>query len=282
MRLHTFSILIVAAILSANDAFQLGNVFSRFAPTKDSTPFEVPSLLNPKKSNELNTAKTELLTAISNTKNGKDADLDKQKQVLSLVNFLETEGAASPTLLTNAAEAKKIDGQWYLQYTQPSELEGVDDIPTWKAADSTMDVVSKLDTRPANNQGSVSVTFLGSVKVDTSEKLTTQTIDINAARVTNFVEQDAFTVQVAGGYELDESVANRVIVSFDTAKITLKNLNDFVLDLGVLFKVRAFLKGGVTAGGWLETTYIDDDMRIGRGNRGSLFVLTRDRGAVVP
>jgi hypothetical protein len=118
--------------------------------------------------------------------------------------------------------------------------------------------------------------------VDTSEKLTTQTLDIQQARVTNFVDQDAFTVQVAGGFELDESVANRVIVSFDTAKITLKNLNDFVLDLSVLFKVRAFLKGGVTAGGWLETTYIDDDVRIGRGNRGSLFVLTRDRGAVAP
>jgi hypothetical protein len=199
-----------------------------------------------------------------------------------MVNFLETKSPASPTLLTNGAEAQKIDGQWYLQYTQPSELEGVTDIPTWKPADSTMEVVSKLDTRAANNQGSVSVTFLGSVKVDTSEKLTTQTIDIQQARVTNFVDQDAFTVQVAGGFELDESVANRVIVSFDTAKITLKNLNDFVLDLSVLFKVRAFLKGGVTAGGWLETTYIDDDVRIGRGNRGSLFVLTRDRGAVAP
>ncbi|KAL3937569.1 MAG: hypothetical protein SGARI_002072 [Bacillariaceae sp.] len=234
-------------------------MLSQFSPVKDA-PLEIPSLLNGGKKGQINTAKTELLQTISNTKNGKEASLDTQKQVASLVDFLETEGPTSPTLLTNAAEAQKIDGEWFLQYTQPSELEGASDTPTWKPASSDMEVVSKLETRPANNRGSVSATFL---KVDTSEKLTTQTIDISEARVTNFVEQDAFTVEVAGGYELDSSVANRVIVSFDTAKITLKNAGDFVLDLGFLFQVRAFLNGGVTAGGWLETTYIDDDMRVG-------------------
>ena len=28
--------------------------------------------------------------------------------------------------------------------------------------------------------------------------------------------------------------------------------------------------------GWLEITYLDEDMRIGRGNEGSVFVLTKD------
>ena len=28
--------------------------------------------------------------------------------------------------------------------------------------------------------------------------------------------------------------------------------------------------------GWLEITYLDKDLRIGRGNQGSLFVLTKD------
>ncbi|NEP29276.1 PAP/fibrillin family protein, partial [Moorena sp. SIO3I6] len=27
--------------------------------------------------------------------------------------------------------------------------------------------------------------------------------------------------------------------------------------------------------GWLEITYLDDDLRIGRGNQGSVFVLTK-------
>ncbi|MEO1341942.1 MAG: PAP/fibrillin family protein, partial [Cyanobacteria bacterium J06635_13] len=28
--------------------------------------------------------------------------------------------------------------------------------------------------------------------------------------------------------------------------------------------------------GWLETTYLDHDMRIGRGNEGNVFVLTKE------
>ena len=28
--------------------------------------------------------------------------------------------------------------------------------------------------------------------------------------------------------------------------------------------------------GWLETTYVDEQWRIGRGNKGTLFILTRD------
>ncbi|MFM7384513.1 MAG: PAP/fibrillin family protein, partial [Microcystaceae cyanobacterium] len=27
--------------------------------------------------------------------------------------------------------------------------------------------------------------------------------------------------------------------------------------------------------GWLETTYLDNDLRIGRGNEGSVFILAR-------
>lgn len=228
---------------------------------------------------QVNTAKEELLQTVSSTKNGKESSLETQKKVLSLVDFLETQAPASPTLLTDAKEAQQVDGVWYLQYTQPSDLgPEVDDIPAWKPASSTLDVVSKLDTRKANNQGTVS--FLGTVAVDTSDRLTTQTIDIGKSRVTNFVEQDLFTVQVAGSYELD-TVPNRVIVSFDQCEITLKN-NGFVLDLSFLFELRSFLKGGLKAGGWLETTFVDDDIRIGRGNRGSLFVLTREKGAVTP
>jgi PAP_fibrillin len=29
------------------------------------------------------------------------------------------------------------------------------------------------------------------------------------------------------------------------------------------------------ADSWLDVTYLDDDLRIGRGNQGSLFVLTK-------
>ena len=77
-----------------------------------------------------------------------------------------------------------------------------------------------------------------------------------------------------------DTLANRAIVSFDTCKITLKN--GFVISLGFVFSIFAALKGGIKDNGWLETTYLDGDMRIGRGNKGTLFILTRDRAAVQP
>lgn len=284
--LHGSFILFVAAcVLQCNDivdGFQLGKVLSRFgAPRSDNVAtnkdFSIPSLFN-NKVNQVQAAKTELLQTISSTKNGKESSLETQKHVLGLVRFLETESPASPTLLTNPSEAMKtINGIWYLQYTQPSDI-GVSEIPSWKPEPSSRDVVSKLDTRQVNNQGTVS--FLGTVAVDTSDRLTTQTIDVQKGMVTNFVDQDKFTVEVSGSYELD-SVPNRVIVTFNKCEITFK-YNGFVLDLSFLFDLRSFLKGGLRAGGWLETTYIDEEIRIGRGNRGSLFVLTRDRNAVTP
>lgn len=33
--------------------------------------------------------------------------------------------------------------------------------------------------------------------------------------------------------------------------------------------------------GWLRTVYVDDDLRISRGHKGSVFVLSRPRGTTV-
>jgi hypothetical protein len=269
------SFIITLAIITIHiDGFQLANL-SSFFTSAGNKKIGLPSSSSP----QVDTAKDQLLQTISNTKNGKDATLETQKLVLRLVDFLESTAPVSKTLLTDPKEAQEIDGVWYLQYTQPSDIGTTsDDIKQWTPETSNLELVSKLDTKQANNKGAVS--FLGTVKVDTSDKLTTQTIDIENGRIGNFVEQDSFTVKVEGGYELD-SVPNRVIVSFEKCEITFKS-NGFVLDLSFLFALRALFKGGVRASGWLETTYLDQDIRIGRGNRGSLFVLTRDRAAVSP
>jgi hypothetical protein len=43
--------------------------------------------------------------------------------------------------------------------------------------------------------------------------------------------------------------------------------------------IRGLIKGTKEAG-WLETTYISKNMRIGRGNKGSMFILTRNKDAM--
>lgn len=97
-------------------------------------------------------------------------------------------------------------------------------------------------------------------------------------KVYNTVEQDFGTIKVGGSFRVSDTVKTRAVVAFEKADIEFSN--GFVLSLGFLFDIIAAVRGGIKDNGWLETTYLDDDMRIGRGNKGSLFVLTRDKDAV--
>lgn len=76
----------------------------------------------------------------------------------------------------------------------------------------------------------------------------------------------------------------RVNVKFERSVIGLqrlvgyKNIDEFVQELQSGKKLRAInfaIKQGDRQG-WLETTYLDQDLRIGRGNEGSVFVLRKD------
>jgi len=87
-------------------------------------------------------------------------------------------------------------------------------------------------------------------------------------------------IVAAGKFRPSTNVPNRAIVSFDTFKIEFEKL-PFSLDLGFLFPLSAKIRGS-TDNGWLETTFIDEDIRIGRGNKGTMFVLTRDPNVVQP
>lgn len=224
-----------------------------------------------------------LLRAISNTGNGKDADLATQSRVLSLVRRLETSSPPNPALLSDPDEARALDGDWYLQYTAPGEIEGgggddpeedasvADD--RWVAVDAS-EGESNIETRQFGGAGSVSG---GGIPVDASNEPALQSFDIANSRVTNEIMTGAGLVTVGGTFGRSPKAPLRAVVAFDTAKIAL-NVG-FTLDISFLFDVRAALKGTKNAG-WVETTYLSDDVRIGRGNKGSMFVLTRDRDAV--
>ena len=50
----------------------------------------------------------------------------------------------------------------------------------------------------------------------------------------------------------------------------LQSTPKFSLLQGIDFRIKRDRQTG-----WLEVTYLDDDLRIGRGNQGSLFVLKK-------
>jgi PAP_fibrillin len=118
--------------------------------------------------------------------------------------------------------------------------------------------------------------------VDTSNRVVQQIFDMTTSSVYNRVELDFGIIGRAGGtFTQSSSVANRAIVSFNEASITFTKNGGFVIDLGWIFSIIGTIRNSKD-NGWLETTFLDSDMRIGRGNKGTMFILTRDRDAVQP
>lgn len=266
------ALLLVACLhLSPVESLQIGKLFERFQP-KVTIPTVVDGVLGP---SPVAQTKQELLAVISNTGNGKDSDLETQKNVLQLVRYLETNAPVPKNLLEEPVASKALDGVFYLQYTQPSDLD-TDDMEEWNPENSS-EGDSNIDTRKVKIKGSVRA---GGLNVDTSNRVTTQTIDVANQRVLNNVEQDFGFITVGGSFRVSDTVKTRAVVAFDTADIKFNS--GFVLSLGFLFSIIAAFRGGIKDNGWLETTFLDDDMRIGRGNKGSLFILTRDKDAVQP
>ena len=279
MKLHSYHIRILLALTTTANvgaAFEIPNPFASLKPPALDIP--LPSSVN-----TIDNTKNELLETVSFTNNGKNANLDTQRQVLRLVRTLETTSPVSTTLLSNPDEAKALDGTWFLQYTQPIELDGDDnnkesvdkDDDVWVPENST-EGDSKIDTKPYKNMGSVGAV---GIKVETANRLTKQIFDISQRQVSNSVEQDFGTINVSGSFRQSESVPNRAVVAFEQAEIALNN--GFTINLGFVFSIIGAIRG-TKDNGWLETTYLDKDIRIGRGNKGSLFVLTRDQDVVKP
>jgi len=224
--------------------------------------------------------KLALLEAVSFTNNGKTATAEQQVDILKRVRQLELARPAPDNLLTDPTTAKKlIDGTWYLQYTSPSQVEGVDlDDQSW-TPEFASEGTANIPTTQFSARGSVSA---AGVTVDTANKIVEQNIDVNQQRVENVVQLDWGRVRAAGTFRPSQRISTRAVVSFDTLEICVgKKENSPAINLGWLFSVIGVLRKS-RENGWLETTYIDDEMRIGRGNKGTMFVLTRDSDAVKP
>lgn len=199
--------------------------------------------------------------------------------MLEIVRGLETGNPASSNILSDPTESRKLDGVWYLQYTSPSQIGDEDNFPdSWKPA-RVAENEPRFVTPSFKAQGAVNA---AGIKVDTANKVVRQIFDVEKSRVSNLISLDekGNTIKVEGNFRQSSAVPIRAIVGFDTLEIKLLG-GKLALNLGFLFSILATVRGS-SDNGWLETTYIDDSLRIGRGNKGTLFVLTRDAEAVKP
>ncbi|NEQ51796.1 MAG: fibrillin [Leptolyngbya sp. SIO3F4] len=191
--------------------------------------------------------KTDLLDEIASTNRGLLATPEQNQDILTKVARLEKCNPTPSPL--NATEL--LNGNWQLLYTTSTELLGIDRFP---------------------------LLTLGNIY---------QCVRIEQQRIYNLAEIKSVLGGLVSVTATFEAVsAKRVDVRFDRAifglqsTLSYQNPSQFIEAMQQTSKFN-FLKGidfTVSSNrdpGWLEVTYLDKTMRLGRGNQGSVFVLRK-------
>ena len=190
--------------------------------------------------------KTALLEAIAGKNLGSSATVTDKQAILSAIANLED---FNPTPRPLEA-SDMLDGNWRLLYTTSSELLNLNRIP---------------------------LTNLSQIN---------QCIRVKTKSVYNIAEINGLPfleglVSVAAKFEPVSS--KRVQVKFERSILGLRRLIDYKypgsfieeIESGKKFLAIDFPITSNEQQGWLDITYLDNDLRIGRGNQGSVFVLTK-------
>jgi PAP_fibrillin len=190
--------------------------------------------------------KTAILEAIAGKNRGLLAtEVDKQAISCAIANLEDLNPTPNPL---EAAEL--LDGDWRLLYTTSKALLNLDGFP-----------LSKLGQ------------IYQCIRVATNSVY-------NIAEIYGLPYLEGLVSVVA---KFEPVSSRRVNVKFNRSIIGLQRLIDYnspanfiqQIESGKKFTAIDFpIKNGDQQG-WLDITYIDGDMRIGRGNEGSVFVLTK-------
>ncbi|MBE7381857.1 MAG: PAP/fibrillin family protein [Leptolyngbya sp. SIO1E4] len=193
--------------------------------------------------------KTELLEAIASTNRGLLASPADQQAIQILVARLEDR---TPTPNPLAATAQ-LEGAWRLLYTTSRDLLGIDRIPTYRLG-QIYQCIYLAEQRIYNIAEVIGLPFLeGLVAVSAQFEAVSQ------KRVTIAFNRGVFGLQRVLAYKTPQSFIQKLQVE---QKLPVWQ--------GIDFQINRDRQSG-----WLEVTYLDDDLRIGRGNQGSIFVLRK-------
>lgn len=191
-------------------------------------------------------SKAELLEAIAGKNRGLLATETDKVAILSAVSRLEDRNPTPRPL----EASDLIEGNWRLLYTTSNSL---------------------------LNLGRVPLLQLGQIY----QCVRTSTAKIyNIAEVSNLPYLEGL-VSVSARFEPVNDV--RVKVNFERSISGLQRLigyespSEFIqqVETGKKFPALDFSIESRDQKGWLDITYLDNDLRIGRGNEGSVFVLTK-------
>jgi hypothetical protein len=190
--------------------------------------------------------KTDLLEAIAGKNRGLLAtEQDKQAILVAIANLEDVNPTPRPIEATNL-----LNGNWRLIYTTSKALLNIDSLPLYKLGQIYQCI--RVETNSVYNIAEIyGLPFLEGI-VSVAAKFE----PVSGRRVNVKFERSIIGLQRLISYDSPESFIQQLEVGKKLTAI------DFPLN-------------SKEQQGWLDITYIDDNLRIGRGNEGSVFVLTK-------
>lgn len=201
---------------------------------------------------------------------------EQENDVLRLIAELENEGSKSDNA---RALDPKIDGEWTLIYSTKSQFDPRN--PLGSRVDGTAPLFEGIlrdmlkgvgagnddqQSNPAASASPIQRTVLSSDFV-----VVTQDVSVNDATSKKCVDQTVSLAQGKVTLKLsaiaEKCEGDRIDFRFDEAFF---DFNGFRVPYPVPFRLL-----GDEARGWLDTTYLSDNLRISKGNKGTTFVLKR-------
>jgi hypothetical protein len=206
-----------------------------------------------------NTRKANLLNAIAPVNRGLEMSENQRKAIFSAVAYLEE---LNPTPAPTAAP-ELLDGDWLLLFTTSQELLGIDRFPLYKLG-NIYQCLRVAEAKIFNVAEIKGLPLLGGL-VSVCASFTI----VSEKRVkVNFERLVAGSQTLLGYRDVHSFIDTLRSPMSDSANPSNKQSSKKLLAIDFQIK-REDQKG------WLETTYLDQDLRIGRGNEGNLFVLKR-------
>jgi len=190
--------------------------------------------------------KSALLEAIAGQNRGLLDTATDQQAILAKVAVLEERNPTPQPL----SAVDKLDGNWRLLYTTSRDLLRIDQVPLLKLG-QIYQYIRAREARIYNIAEVIGLPYLeGLVSVAARFE------PVSDRRVQVKFERSILGLQRLVGYQSPDTFVRQI-------------------EAGQKFTAIDFNITNRDQQGWLDVTYLDDDMRIGRGNEGSVFVLTK-------
>lgn len=191
------------------------------------------------------TCKSDLLTRIAGCDRGLLANPREQQAILSAITQLED---YNPT--PNPVASALLEGDWRLLYTTSRGILGINQIPLFKLG-SVYQCIRTQDQAVYNIAEVVGVPLLEGI-ISVAARFS----PVSERRVSVQFERFVIGSQTLLGYQ-----SPRQYIDLLQSQSRLMALDNRIAPR--------------ETPGWLDITYLDPDLRIGRGNEGSVFVLAK-------